>query len=220
MLSLFFVPLTVPSGRTSRKWPFLHCSFLFRGSKSTPLISVNRKTIVRRRKTRVFRRSRICCKCTSQLSCFQLIQQMKTDEKYNWSATALKCWLCFAVKRNTWEIKLNHSLYRYIQITLSIYCKLDCKLGFYRCFDQGFARASVRNFIYFSSFQKKSASCQKLFIDELAAMSFTESRCILVFKGRHRKENVNLLLFYFVALIINLFSHGEMSDNVEKPVIS
>lgn len=51
-------------------------------------------------------------------------------------------------------------------------------------------------------------------------ISFTESRCILVFKGRHRKENVNLLLFYFVALIINLFSHGEMLDNVEKPVIS
>lgn len=151
MLSLFFVPLTVPSGRTSRKWPFLHCSFLFRGSKSTPLISVNRKTIVRRRKRAYSVDQEFVA--SVRLSC-RVFSRLKTDEKYNLSAAALKCWLCFAVKRNAWEIKLNHSLYRCIQITLSIYCKLDCKLGFYRCFDQGFARASVRNFIYFSSFQK------------------------------------------------------------------
>lgn len=154
MLSLFFVPLTVPSGRTSRKWPFLHCSFLFRGSKSTPLISVNRKTIVRRRKRAYSVDQEFVASVRLSCRVFSWFSRLKTDEKYNLSAAALKCWLCFAVKRNTWEIKLNHSLYRCIQITLSIYCKLDCKLGFYRCFDQGFARASVRNFIYFSSFQK------------------------------------------------------------------
>jgi len=48
MLSLFFVPRTVPSGRTSRKRPFLHCSFRFLGNKA--VLSCTRKTISTARK--------------------------------------------------------------------------------------------------------------------------------------------------------------------------
>ena len=105
MLSLFFVPRTVPSGRTSRKCPFLHCNFLFLGSKAVGVSAdCNRKIISKQKALDVCDLWNVTCNLVCSIANSLNWKRIKNIV----AAVSIKWWLYFAQDR--WLICIVHLL--------------------------------------------------------------------------------------------------------------